>query len=89
VSEAFPHVTADEFMRSLWLEMRDGAGLDAQATAKGAIAMAVATGAFSADQGELWERRVQTSCPGHDDEGGRDWCAYCGEMNREKGTPKP
>lgn len=21
------------------------------------------------------------SCPGHDDEGGRSWCAYCGNLS--------
>lgn len=36
-------------------------------------------GLLNSEQEELWLRRIQT-CPGHDDEGGRDWCAYCGNM---------
>lgn len=77
------------FLGRLWLEMRDGAGPEAQAHANGAIDMAHALGALNDEQRELWQRRVRTSCPGHDDEGGRDWCAYCGEMNRPTPSPSP
>lgn len=34
---------------------------------------------------ELWIRRIDT-CPGHNDEGGRDWCAYCG-LQKNRGNP--
>jgi hypothetical protein len=33
---------------------------------------------------DLWLRCL-TTCPGHDDEGGRSWCAFCGDMPREGG----
>ena len=76
-------MSATDFMQALWLEMRDGAGPEAQFKAAGAIELARVVGLFSDDIAELWLRRVRHSCPGHDDEGGRDWCAYCGEMNRD------
>lgn len=74
---------AREYLQAMWLDMRDGAGPEAQARAAGSVEMAHYLGALTAEQAELWLRRVRSSCPGHDDEGGRDWCAYCGEMNRE------
>lgn len=36
-------------------------------------------GLLTSQQRELWQRRIVT-CPGHDDEGGRAWCAYCGTL---------
>lgn len=33
------------------------------------------------EEARLWILAIQ-SCPGHDNEGGRDWCAYCGIMKQ-------
>ena len=70
---------AGGWLMELWRDMRNDAGMQRRAYVHGAIAMAAHVGALDADHAELWRRRVQT-CPGHDDEGGRAWCAYCGEM---------
>ena len=70
---------ADELLDDLWSDMRNDAGPARAAYVHGAIAMAAHTGALDGTQAELWRRRV-TTCPGHDDEGGRDWCAFCGSM---------
>ena len=69
----------DEVLREAWLEMRNGAGPEVKGYVRGLLFMARALGALSDERVELWKRRVAT-CPGHDDEGGRDWCAYCGKM---------
>lgn len=29
---------------------------------------------------DVWQAGLNT-CPGHDDEGGRSWCAYCGNIS--------
>lgn len=36
-------------------------------------------GLLTSTQHELWSRRIK-ECPGHEDEGGRDWCAYGCDM---------
>lgn len=43
-------------------------------------------GLLTPSQHELWTLRLQ-KCPGHEDEGGRDWCAYGCDMAklRERG----
>lgn len=71
--------SADELLAERWSAMKDGAGPEQMARTLGMIEMALLLGALSADQAELWERRVQT-CPGHNDDGARDWCAYCGKL---------
>ena len=71
-----PKIDALELaLREMWKDARN-CGC---ARVSGAIELAFSIGLLSADQRELWERRVLT-CPGHDDEGGRDWCAYCGDI---------
>lgn len=70
---------AAEHMRERWLELRDDAGVGPMDAAKGAIVALAETGLLTVEQRELWERRILT-CPGHDDEAGRRWCAYCGDM---------
>lgn len=72
-------MSATDFLLELWFEMRNGAGPEAMARANGAIDMAEAIDGLPVGHGELWRRRIAT-CPGHDDEAGRDWCAYCGKM---------
>ena len=64
-------------LREEWRCLRDDAK-----RYDGACAVVVflhGVGMLTADDAELWARRFET-CPGHDDEGGRDWCAYCGNM---------
>ena len=73
---------ADTFLREQWLSLRDGAGPAQVSFVMGAIHACAILVPFSPEHRELWERRIRT-CPGHDDEGGRSWCAFCGSM---KGT---
>jgi hypothetical protein len=68
---------ADKVMSATWQAMRNDRRL--QPYANGAIEMALALRAFDAEHAELWSHRLNT-CPGHEDEGGRDWCAYCGPL---------
>lgn len=70
-----PTVMADVALRKLWLSLRDGNSTESLAFVIGAVAMAETCRLITRDQGELWKRRI-LECPGHDDEGGRDWCAY-------------
>lgn len=73
---------ADRFLRVMWRDMRNNASAAAKLHILGAIEMAKWLGAFDDEHHELWLRRIDT-CPGHDDEGGRNWCAYCGDMPRD------
>ena len=70
---------ADEYLHTLWCELRNDARPIAIAHIRGAIDMAKQSGLITTEQAELWERLIDT-CPGHDDEGSRAWCAYCGDM---------
>lgn len=62
-----------------WRELRDGASREHMSYVEAAIDMVKTIGVFTAAEAELWHRRIE-KCPGHDDEGGRSWCAYCGNM---------
>ncbi len=64
-------------LRIEWQELRNDAGHNDHAAA--CVRFAMRLGLLSDDDGELWLRRF-TTCPGHDDEGGRSWCAFCGDM---------
>lgn len=70
-------------LRDEWLALRDDGTMSVRA--KACIEFAYGLGLLSPAQYELWCRRI-TTCPGHDDEGGRDWCAYCGKMPVEKSS---
>jgi hypothetical protein len=74
-------MTPAEYLREQWIELRDGHGSSLW-RANGAVDGFLAIGSLNEEQAELWHLRFKGVCPGHDDEGGRDWCAYCGEMNR-------
>ena len=74
-------MTADEALREAWRECRDDARHKPAVVAQ--INFAYDVDLLTLEQHELWLRRLDT-CPGHDDEGGRDWCAYCGNMPREQ-----
>lgn len=72
-------MSAAECLQEMWFELRNGANKTDMAHVLGAIEMGHAVGALSDEQAELWRRRI-TTCPGHDDEAGRDWCAFCGQL---------
>lgn len=74
-------LTADAVLQEMWRGLRDGADLAAVSYVLGAIAALRLTGRLDRDAEELWRRRIAT-CPGHADEGGRSWCAFCGELKR-------
>lgn len=69
--------TADDVLQDLWRQARD----DERHwfAALSCVVFAQRTGLLTDEQTELWTRRLDT-CPGHDDEGGRRWCAYCGDI---------
>lgn len=70
-------VTLEIALREEWLALRDDARYYDCAAA--VVRFAGRCGLLSKDEQELWLRRF-LSCPGHDDEGGRSWCAFCGNM---------
>lgn len=84
----FSFSPALDALREMWLDLRDGCGTESMWAARSTIRFARKAGILAPDQEELWLRRIET-CPGHDDEGGRDWCAYCGTMNRPFRTDEP
>lgn len=74
--ETWRHL-ADELLQKLWRSFRNDASRVQGATeCLGVFSLA---GAIAHETAELWARRFR-ECPGHDDEGGRSWCAYCGDM---------
>lgn len=72
------------WLRDHWLGLRDDASPESAAYVRGTIDAAAAMCLLSEIESELWLRRIQT-CPGHDDEGGRRWCAFCGAMPAANG----
>lgn len=72
----------DEALRAMWRSLRDDGSAEAVMRFRGAVAFAESVRLLTPDLAELWIRRAET-CPGHDDEGGRNWCAFCGTMPRE------
>lgn len=79
--------SVDAYLRRRWKALRDNANsVTTVAHLRAGIDALLGAGALTADQAELWCFRIQT-CPGHDDEGGRVWCAFCGNLpSEEKGT---
>jgi hypothetical protein len=53
------------------------------------VRFATRAGLLTSEQEELWLFRLETTCPGHDDEGGRDWCAYGCDMKVIAGLSNP
>lgn len=67
-------------MMDVWRDLRDDAS-PMQLGCAGRVALfAYQAGLLTHEQLELWLRRFK-ECPGHDDEGGRVWCAYCGDLH--------
>lgn len=73
---------ASDALRDEWRALRDDARYYDCAAA--CVRFAYRAGLLNVQQEELWLRRL-TTCPGHDDEGGRVWCAYCGNLPKEAG----
>ncbi len=70
-------MTAEDALLECWRDLRDDARRKPHVAA--VVNFAYAVGLLTIEQRELWLRRLD-ACPGHDDEGGRAWCAYCGDM---------
>lgn len=70
------------FLKNEWLDLRNDNTLPRLKLLE-VIRGFHAVGLLTEEQRELWCLRTRT-CPGHDDEGGRSWCAYCGDMPKEK-----
>lgn len=59
----------------IWRELRNDGSPFAKAVAISEISVLVRVGLVSAQDARVRIAALDT-CPGHDDEGGRDWCAY-------------
>lgn len=66
-------------LRELWLELRNDCSVSGIRSVTYCVRFARRLGLIDECGEELWVRRIAT-CPGHDDEGGRKWCAYCGDI---------
>jgi hypothetical protein len=71
--------SAKNWLDHQWRELRNDKSLHKVMVVTGAIFFGLEIGALTVEESELWLRRINT-CPGHDDEGGRKWCAYCGDL---------
>lgn len=69
---------AEQWFHQRWRDLRDDHSKADRVLE--ALELAKVVGIFSEERAELWRLRLWTYCPGHDDEGGRVWCAYCGNM---------
>lgn len=74
-------MSPEQAFMECWRDLRDDARRKPQVIA--VVNFAYDVGLLTLEQLELWLRRLDT-CPGHEDEGGRDWCAYCGNMPKEQ-----
>lgn len=81
LTEYEPQVVS-EYLKKQWRELRNDNTMP-RLTLLEVIRGFHAVGLLTEEQHELWCLRTRT-CPGHDDEGGRSWCAYCGDMPKEK-----
>ena len=71
----------DAELHNAWRELRDG--VDAIASLRKAIELLGRINFLTSKEVELWRLRI-VNCPGHEDEGGRSWCAYCGYLPKER-----
>lgn len=75
----FPESTSvSGYLKEEWLKLRDDNTMPRLKLLE-VIRGFHAVGLLTEEQHELWSLRLRT-CPGHNDEGGRSWCAYCGDM---------
>lgn len=70
---------ANDWLDGTWRELRNGANPARQAYLAGAVDALRSLGLLNDAEQEAWVARGKR-CPGHDDEGGRDWCAYGCDM---------
>lgn len=73
----------DAFMHERWRELCDGITPAVKSYIQGCIDSAMLCGAIDSTIAELWLLRIE-KCPGHDDEGARAWCAYCGDLPKDE-----
>ncbi len=77
--EAKARATAEEYLCEAHNELRNNRNDRATGEALGAVSALRAVGLLPDVQAMMWAKAIQF-CPGHDDEGGRTWCAYCGDL---------
>lgn len=69
----------DVILNAAWRTCRDGFSSATFPHIHGMIFAYESLGLLTVVEAEGWRERLKR-CPGHDDEGGRSWCAYCGQM---------
>lgn len=77
-----------EWIVECWRELRNGADKVAMARMEGRLSALEAAGLLTTAEANIW-RRVITVCPGHHDEWGRVWCAYCGTLVPDEAQEAP
>lgn len=68
-------MTINETLAVLWRERRNDGSSDALARLDGITIGLELAGVLTPMEAVGWRSEFRR-CPGHDDEGGRDWCAY-------------
>jgi len=71
---------AEAHFHEVWRNCRDNG--QTIRIAQTQVAFALEVGILTQSQAELWALRLQM-CPGHEDEGGRRWCSYCGTLPKD------
>lgn len=61
------------------LAMRDGAGSHIVCFWEHLVEAAFMFGFLNEEEMRGWKEKGR-ECPGHDDEGARAWCAFCGDL---------
>ena len=82
---SFEKSDAEKWLDSAWRSIRDGWKGQYIDRIHGALALLEHLGVLTSIEVEGWRARLDR-CPGHDDEGGRDWCGYCGKMRKAEGV---
>lgn len=76
---------AEEVLLELWRELRDGCTVEREGEFIAVLHAFVKTEDITLKQALFYGRAIK-ACPGHEDKGGREWCAYCGNLNVSNGT---
>jgi len=70
-----------QVLMDAWLDLRNDASQTKLQRFWDGVDVLNAVGLLTDDERELWRRRVlDCPTPSHNDEGGRTWCAYCGNL---------
>lgn len=77
--KSIPEETAEALLQGRWLRLRDNANDEAIRLAEEYLFAFWQLGLVDDIGVDGWKARFRR-CPGHTGEGGRVWCAYCGEM---------